>query len=111
MRFPPTDRPQLAASSQSLTVVIVAFIVEVEAIQFAISRVVRINLLNEVYVVATPPLAHFVRSCYSTDAENRRGRIGKPGQFLETGISIRRFADPRPDGVTNSSRCRWVAKG
>jgi hypothetical protein len=52
-------------------------------------------------------LSPLVDSCYSTGAENRRGRIGKPGQFLETGISIRRFADPRPDGVAKSSRCRW----
>ena len=80
----------MAASSQSHPVVIIAFIVEVEAILFAISRVVRINLLNEVEVVATPPLAPIVESCYSTGAENRRGRIGKPGQFPETGISIRR---------------------
>jgi hypothetical protein len=25
---------------------------------------------------------------YSISAENKRGRIGKPGQFLETGITI-----------------------
>jgi hypothetical protein len=37
---------------------------------------------------------------YETRAENRRGRIGKPGLFLETGIAICCLADPRPDRVT-----------